>query len=349
MKKLFIVIASCILIVINQSITSFAEENSTNSFQDFTYEIVMPANQINRDVGYYDLFVKPGQKQNIQLKIHNITAKDIVIAIRRNSAKTNSSGVIEYGPNKIEKDSSLKVDFADIVKGPEKVTVPSASTKTVDFLIEVPSITFEGYIAGGIQLQKIEEDNDVTNEDKDGIMNEFAYLVGMLISETETKNIKPKMKLNKVYPGIQDGKATLFVNFSNSQPVYGEDLSIHVKVRNRNKTKKLFEIFNKDMRIAPNSMIDFPVPIDDKRMKAGEYTAEIIVKTNGKETWSWVEDFMISNQEANGLNSQVIEARDHSNVSLFLMIITLILVLMIIYRKKIIKRKNKKPKSIRSE
>ncbi|MBO0439136.1 DUF916 and DUF3324 domain-containing protein [Candidatus Enterococcus ikei] len=345
MKKVLVVIVSFVLIVINQSVTSFAEENSVNGFQDFTYEIVMPTNQINRDVGYYDLLVKPGQKQNIQLKIHNVTAKDIIIAIRRNSAKTNSAGVIEYGPNKIEKDSSLKVDFADIVKGPEKVVVPSASTKTVDFLIEVPSTTFEGYIAGGIQLQKIEEDHDVTNEDKDGIVNEFAYLIGMLISETETKNIKPKMKLNKVYPGIQDGKATLFVNFSNSQPVYGEDLSVHVKVRNRNKTKKLFEIFNKDMRIAPNSMIDFPVPIDDKRMKAGEYTAFITVKTKGKETWSWVEDFMISNQEANGVNGQVIETRDHSNISLFLMIIALLVVLII----KIIKRKNKKSKSIRSE
>ncbi|MBO0473076.1 hypothetical protein IGL98_002699 [Enterococcus sp. DIV0840] len=343
MKKLFIVVGSFILIVLTQSVTSFSEENSANSFQDFTYEIVMPTNQINRDVGYYDLLVSPGQNQTIQLKIHNVTAKDIAIAIRRNSAKTNNSGVIEYGPNKIEKDPSLKVDFPDIVKGPEKVMVPSASTKTVDFLIEVPSFAFEGYISGGIQLQKVEEDKDESNEERDGIVNEFAYLVGMLISETETKNIKPKMKLNKVYPGIQDGKAMLFVNFSNSQPVYGEDLSVHVKVRNRNKTKILFEIFNKNMRIAPNSMLDFPVPIDDKRMKAGEYTAEITVKTQGNKTWSWVEDFMISNQEAKGVNSQVIEARDRSNGSRFLMIIAPIVVLMIIY-KKIVKRKNKKSK-----
>lgn len=280
----------------------FANEANPTDAGGFSFEVIQPENQRNKEVAYFDLLMEPSKKQTVQIKMNNSSDQEITVDVSLNSSKTNSNGVIEYGPSKIKKDASLIHDFTDIVKAPEKVTIPANSTKLVDFTITMPEKSFEGYIAGGIQLQQA--DSGVAEETETGmVINKFAYLVGVLLSESDSKDLEPNMQLNKVYPELQNYRNAVFVNFSNVKPVYAEDMTVSVQIMRKSSETILYETKKSNMRMAPNSMIDFPVSLNGEKMAPGDYRAKILVTTATGGKWQWDEAFEITDQEADQFNA----------------------------------------------
>ncbi len=103
--------------------TTFSKASELN----FSVNAVIPDNQIDKEKSYFDLKVTPGEKQKLKVKLRNTTDKEIVINPHIQSAKTNKNGVIDYTPNKIKKDDTLKIAMEDVAKVPEEVTVPPQS------------------------------------------------------------------------------------------------------------------------------------------------------------------------------------------------------------------------------
>ncbi|OJG26592.1 hypothetical protein RU98_GL000648 [Enterococcus caccae] len=284
--------------------------------------------------------MKPGQEQKVSLKLYNALAKELTVQIRLNTAKTNSIGKVEYGPNNLQKDASLINDFATIVKGPTKVVIPSGNSKQVDLMITLPKEMNDGLIAGGIQLQPVVDHESNDQGKKDIVINEFAFLVGMLLRVGDTNSIKPELKLNKTYIAFKDKKSHLFVNISNIHPVYVEGMSIDIQVRKANKQKVLVEYQKKEMRMAPNSMIDFPVDLTDKGLSAGTYSAQVKVTSKKGGNWSWTEDFTINTLEAGSLNMQLKENKPDTKQTFWVIFLLLCVgALVFILSYKVIKRK----------
>lgn len=292
----------CVLFLVGLPIREEASEKMDDSLvSGFSWEVIYPENQLDQTKGYYDLLMEPGQKQVLSLKLLNSSLIESVVRIQLSTATTNSNGVIEYGPSSLEPDKSLIHDFSDLVKGPETVTIPPESSQLVEFVVELPETPFEGYVAGGIQLTPVVKREEGFFEKKELIVNKYAFLIGVLISESDTSQIKPELQLNGIYPKYQLGNRALVVNFSNSQGVYMEGMKVTVQVRKKNKTQTLFEIEKQDMRMAPHSMIEFNVPLGDKKLAAGEYTVQTEVKAaTGK--WSWTEDIKVTEKEVAELN-----------------------------------------------
>ncbi|EOL50918.1 DUF916 and DUF3324 domain-containing protein [Enterococcus caccae] len=295
-------------------IKGLAKQDSTNLIGGLSYEVLYPENQKNKNLGYFDLQMKTGQEQKVSLKLYNSLPKKLTVEVRLNTAKTNSIGKVEYGPNELKEDASLINEFINIVKGPKKVVIPSRGNSQVDLVISLPKDTPQGLIAGGIQLQPVADSQAKEQSKKDVVVNEFAFLVGMLLRVGATDSIKPELKLNKTYIAFKESKSHFFVNISNIRPVYVEGMEVVIQVRKANKQKVLFEYQKKGMRMAPNSMIDLPVDLADKGITAGDYSAQIDVtsKTGGK--WSWTEDFNVNALEANGLNKQLVENKTGNKV-----------------------------------
>ncbi|MGX7243621.1 DUF916 and DUF3324 domain-containing protein [Enterococcus quebecensis] len=294
----------CFMLFCNPNKT-FAKQDETNLIGGLSYEVLYPENQTNKNLGYFDLTMKPGQRQKVFLKLYNSIAKELTVEIRLNAAKTNNIGKVEYGANQLPKDASLTTDFTTIVNGPEKVVIPATSSKQVDLLISLPESTADSLIAGGIQMQLAVDNSENVQGKKDVVVNEFAFLIGMLLRVGDTSNIKPELKLNKTYIAFKDRKSHFFVNISNIQPVYLEGMDIDILVRKANKQKVLFEYEKKEMRMAPNSMIDFPVDLTDKGLAAGRYSAQIQISSKSGGKWSWTEDFEVNTLEAKSLNKQL--------------------------------------------
>ncbi|MEI5994480.1 DUF916 and DUF3324 domain-containing protein [Candidatus Enterococcus mansonii] len=335
---------------------SYADETKPDT-GGFSFEVIQPENQHNKEVTYFDLLMKPGQKQTVQMKMNNSSDEEIKISVKLNSAKTNSNGVIEYGPSQIKKDASLKYEFTDIVKAPEEVKIPAKGHILVDFNITMPESTFEGYISGGIQLQQI--DGEVKKQTDTGmVVNKFAYLVGMLLSESDTKEIQPDLKLNKVYPELQNFRNAIFVNFSNVQPVYTEKMTVDAQITKKGSSEVLYETKKSNMRMAPNSMIEFPISMNGEKMTPGDYQAKVLVTTVAGGKWAWDQSFKITNEEADKFNDQdlsLVQDRGINWVLILLIVGGILLVIIVVFviirlvskkkqKKKQLKRKATKKK-----
>ncbi|MGC6768514.1 DUF916 and DUF3324 domain-containing protein [Enterococcus sp. LJL51] len=284
---------------------AFGEESATSNemleAQSFVYEIKYPENQQD-DSGYFNLMIEPGKQQVIQIILRNLSDKEIDIKVDLNGAKTNSNGVVEYGPNEIESDPSLKYDFTDIVKAQEIVTLPANGEMPVDFTITMPEVSYDGLIVGGIQLQQIEKEEDETDTtgNKANIVNRYAYIIALVLQETNVE-IQPDLVLNKVSASQSNYRNAIAVNVSNVAPVFLKDLMMEVQISGSNNDEVLFEAKKSAMKMAPNSFMEFPVSMNGEQMKPGEYKAKILA-TSGSKKWEWTETFTISKSEADKFN-----------------------------------------------
>lgn len=295
---LYIIICSAMLF----PTSGFANEDTATNNMGFSYAIRKPENQ-HSNVGYFDLRMNPDQKQTVELEIFNDGEKEVTVELSLNSAKTNSNGVIEYGPSKIKKDASLKHDIKDIVNIPKEVTVAAKSSSIVPLEIMMPSEKYDGYIAGGIQMiRKETEEEKKANEKATGVMNKYAFSIGMLLSENDTV-VQPELSFNKVAAGLSNYRNAFVVNFSNTQSVYVNDMSVDVQISKAKSDEVLYETKKEKYRMAPNSMIDFPINLNGERFEVGDYKAHILVKS-GENKWEWNEEFEVTSDEADKYNGQ---------------------------------------------
>jgi len=291
---------------------AYAEDaNSKKDMGGFNFEVIHPENQVDKKTGYFDLKMTPGQKQVVQIKLTNPSDIETTISVKLNGAKSNSNGVIEYGPTVIENDASLKYDFVDIVKGPDEVKIPPKGEKTIDLDITMPESSYDGIITGGIEMQNIT--NEEQKPQSGSILNKYAYLVGMILKETDTE-VKPELSLNKVYANQKNYRNTVFVNFSNTQATFIEDMTVDVQVSGKGSDQVLYDTKKAAMRMAPNSMLDFPVSMQGERMVAGDYSAHIIV-TAGADRWEWDQDFTITDEEADKFNAEDVSLLQESKIN----------------------------------
>ncbi|MEI5994261.1 DUF916 and DUF3324 domain-containing protein [Candidatus Enterococcus mansonii] len=321
----------------------FSFHLSAEASVGFTYKVNQPENQLSKDVGYFDLKMNPGAKQTVTIDLTNESEKEVIAIVSLNSAKTSGTGVIEYGPTEIDNDKSLKYDFKDIVKAPEKVTLPPKTTVPLKLDIAMPEATFDGVVSGGIQL-KSEVDEKERAKQK-GVINEYAYVIGMLLSETDTV-LAPELHLNSVGAGLNNYRNSVFVNFSNTEAVYLEELTMDVQIMKQGSDAVLYDTKKANMRVAPNSMVNFPVSMNGEKMVPGNYKAHILASTKDKK-WEWEEEFTITDEEADKYNDEDISLVQEQGINWKIIativggVIALVAVIFMIVRMSL-KRKSKK-------
>lgn len=331
-------------------LTSHAEgeENSDAAgATGFTYSITFPDNQIQKDLGYFKLQMNPGQNQQISIALSNPGTEKVTIDVKLNGAKTNQNGVIEYGESTIENDPSLQFDFTDVVTGPESVELAPGETKNLDLTIQMPETGFDGVLAGGIQLMRADQNGTTSNEGGSKIINQYAYVVGVVLQESENP-LTPDLELNNVKAGQSNYRNAIFVNFSNVIAAYLDDMTVEVQITAKGKDTVLYDRKQTAMRMAPNSFIDFPVSMNGERMVAGDYVANILV-TSGDKKWAWTEDFKISDEDANKFNERDVGLVQEKGLDwklILLIVAGVLVIIIIIFIIIMILRKNKQKKEL---
>ncbi|MDA9470675.1 DUF916 and DUF3324 domain-containing protein [Enterococcus sp. 5H] len=268
----------------------------------FTYSLNFPDNQMENNIGYYKLKMSQGQEQTLNITVSNPSTEKLTIDVGLNGAVTNQNGVIEYGDSDIENDVSLKFDFEDIVSGPESIDLEAGETKNLELKIKMPETSTEGVIAGGIQLMKADQENNVSEEGGSRIINQYAYVIGLLLQESE-EELSPDLNLNSVFAGQNNYRNTIFVDFSNVIPAFLNDMTVETQINAKGNDAVLYERKQTAMRMAPNSFIQFPVSMNGERMVSGTYVANILV-TSGDQRWAWTEEFEITQDDADKFNER---------------------------------------------
>ncbi|MBL1229136.1 DUF916 and DUF3324 domain-containing protein [Enterococcus sp. BWB1-3] len=294
--------------------STYAEEGSSDTNANpagFSYKVMFPENQRDMTIGYFDLRMSPGQQQTVQIELANNGGVEKTVEVSLNGAKTNGNGVIEYGPIAIDNDASLKYDFKDLVKGPETVTLPPGEVVTLDLAITMPEVSYDGVISGGIQLkEKIDEE---ARKGQTGLINEYAFLIGMMLTETDTE-VQPNLELNQVYAGTNNARNTIYVNFSNVEAEYLNALTVEAQITKQGSEDVIYDTKKANMRVAPNSMVDFPISMNGERMEPGDYHARVVA-TAGDRSWEWDQDFTITDEEADKFNKQDVQLTQEQGIN----------------------------------
>ncbi|KAF1297832.1 hypothetical protein BAU15_07970 [Enterococcus sp. JM4C] len=305
-KILMIVMIACGLFLVPSVAYGVGEEKAAETASStegqspagFEYQVMHPENQISESGGL-DLKMTPGQKQTVKIKIKNTSDKPMTLSLELNSTKTNSAGVLEWGPSLVEKDASLKYDFVDIVKVPAEITVPAKSEEEIPVEITMPDVAYDGVIAGGIRM--ISKDQGEVDPNAT-IINRYANLIGVLLKESSTP-VVPELKMNKVYAGLSNYRGSIFINYSNINAIFVADMSVEAQIFGKDSDEVLYDKKQSGMNMAPNSQITIPVSMEGDEMKAGDYRAKVVA-TIGEKKWEWTEEFTITKEEADKFNQE---------------------------------------------
>lgn len=295
---------------------------STLSASGFTYTLNYPENQKDTNLGYYHLKMMPGQQQTIVIILSNPGSEAITVDLALNGAKTNKNGVIEYANSEIKNDASLAFAFEDLVTGPSEVELAAGETKQVELNIQMPETGYEGVIAGGIQLMKAGQTEDVDTSGGSTVINQYAYVVSILLQEGDAE-LTPDLQFNSAYAGQLNYRNSVYVDLSNIVAAYLNDLTIEAQVMKKDSSTVLYESKNTSMRMAPNSFMEFPISMNGEQMEAGNYTVHLLA-TSGELSWEWTKDFEITEEEAQKYNERDVGLTQETGINWQLIVIIVV-------------------------
>ncbi|MHC5228244.1 DUF916 and DUF3324 domain-containing protein [Enterococcus sp. LJL99] len=338
MKRLILTILTILGFIslgIGESQLASAEE------MNFSVEAKIPENQVDKTKTYFDLRVKPGEVEELEVELKNNTDKEVTVLINSNTAITNDNGVIDYGTVDPKLDNTLKFPFSKISKVDPEIKLASKETKIIKVQVDVPSESFNGIILGGLHFSQKDEDAKGTKESGVQIENKFAYVIGVRLSEND-EPVTPDLQLIDAKAGQRNYRNTVLGTLQNPTTRILGNMTVTADVfASGNKETPIYHNKQENLNMAPNSSFDYGIPTTNKPFRAGKYVLKMTAEAAG-EKWEFEKEFEIKNEEAKKLNDEAVElAEESNNYMLYLIIggvvlsiIIIGLIVWILYQKK---------------
>lgn len=281
-------------------LTMTAKADSLN----YTVTADLPSNQINSQVSYFDLKVKPGQRQTLTINIKNKDSQAHRYTVTPNLAVTNDNGIIDYSQAKAKADSSLKFNVKTALSAKQTVTVPAKTTKKVAIKLTMPKKAFNGIALGGINvIQEMKQQKQKSNGM--AINNQYAYVIGLQLRESAKVTLKPNMKLHQVKATQINYRNYVTANLQNDQPVIMHGLKIKSYVTKAGSSKKVLTTNKENLSMAPNSNFNFAIGEGTQQLAAGKYVLHLTA-TADQGKWQFTKNFTISSKQAQTLNDTAV-------------------------------------------
>lgn len=323
------------------------------SMLKYSVEPVIPENQKDKKQTYFDLNMKPNDKQTVKIHMRNETDEDVIVIPTIKTATTNINGIVEYGESNQKPDKTIPFKMEDIVSTKMKeVTIPKNGATDLELEIKMPEEEFDGVLVGGITLQEKEKDEGEKDTKKEGlsIENRYAYTVAIVLHEND-KPIEPKLALGKVEPSQVNARNVINATIQNPNPRFMNQLAVETKITRKGEKEVLYSSEKKEMQMAPNTSFAYPTSLNGKELKAGKYTLNMTAKSSGK-TWNFTKDFEIKGEVAKEFNEKDVSIKkDYTWVYIavgFILILIAILFIVLFFRKKM-QEKDKEAKLLREE
>jgi hypothetical protein len=278
-----------------------AEETTLNIYATPLF----PDSQVDESKGYYDLNLAPNQKETLRLEIGNTSTEPIRVQVTPHTAYTNVLGYVEYGKEAQEADPTLVHSLADLMEASEVIELAGNETKTVEISLQMPEEAFEGFLAGGLRIAEQKEDTEDSDEAEGegvAIKNEFAYVVGVVVSNNRD-SVQPELELLDVFADQLNYRNVISATLQNFTPTFVNQLAVEAKVKRAGENDVLYEAKKEMMQMAPNSNFNFPISLEGDRFRSGSYVLELTA-TSGENEWSWTREFTIEADEARKLNRE---------------------------------------------
>ncbi|MGL9894953.1 DUF916 and DUF3324 domain-containing protein [Enterococcus sp. DIV0806c] len=299
-----------------------AEEAGLNTY----VTPLFPESQVEESKGYYELLLPPGQKEILRLEVGNSSSEPINVQVTPHTAYTNTLGNVEYGKDAEEVDPTLLYSLDELMTPSEVITVAGNETKVIEIPLQMPKDAFEGYLAGGLRITEVkeEEDSDAPEGEGVAIKNEFAHVVGVVVSNTRD-SVQPELELLDVFADQLNYRNVISATLQNFTPTFVNQLAVEATVKRAGENDVLYKAEKEMMQMAPNSNFNFPISLEGDRFRSGNYVLELTA-TSGENEWSWTREFTIEADEARKLNREDVTIDSGVNWWMIGAIILLILI-----------------------
>lgn len=292
-----IVLFTALLLVLLPTFT-YANEGTLN----FYVTPEFPDSQVEGSERYFNLNAEPGSTEKVTLKLQNANEQAKTIQITAHTAYTNVQGVVEYGKDAEEADPTLPYSLAELIETPEPIALAGNETKTIELPLTFPKEAFEGLLAGGLRISEVKEETEEATAEEEGIAikNEFAYVVGVIVSNSRNE-VQPDLELLDVFADQLNYRNVISANLQNFMPTFVNHLEVEATVQREGENDVLYRAKQEQMQMAPNSNFNFPISLEGDRFRSGDYLLKMTARS-GEEEWQWERKFTIDADEARALN-----------------------------------------------
>lgn len=286
-----------------------------------------PESQIEGSNSYFDLNLGAGETEALALKLQNASSEPIQVQVTPHTAYTNVHGVVEYGKDAKEPDNSLMYSLDELIAPSGVIELAGNETKTITVPLHMPEEFFEGFLAGGLRITEVKEEQEETTSNEEGvaIKNEFAYVVGVVVSNSRD-SVQPDLDLLAVFADQLNYRNVISATIQNFTPTFVNRMAVEATVQRVGEDEILYEASEEMMQMAPNSHFDFPISLEGDRFQSGDYVLKLKA-TSGEEEWSWEQTFTIESDEARSLNRADVTIDSSLN---WLMIGSIVLVILLL-------------------
>lgn len=293
----------------------------------FTMEAAIPDNQVSNST-YFDLQVKPGDKQDLTIKFANLENKAMKLKVSPNPAFTNKNGVIEYSQYDYPKDNTAQYTIPELFSKPQEITLKAKEVKNVTFTLNVPKTSFKGMILGGFYALRQGEDD---NQESSGlrINNRYALVLGVTLREDLKTKVEPELQLNTIKPGLDNSRTAVFANLQNIKPQAFGEMTVDAKIYQKGSDKVYKATKKENQEMAPNSNYDFAIDWENQPIEAGEYHLSLVA-TSGKKEWKFEQDFTIADEGLQKINEEAVGLPEKNYLWLYILIAVLLVLILVI-------------------
>ncbi len=294
-RKYFMILIALILsafVILN--VTTIGATQASGA--KFFVEAIIPENQINRENSFFDLKMKPSQKQTLEVKVINRSNEQIEITAEAITASTNDNGTVEYTIPGI-KDEEMPIAFSEIAKVLTPNIKLAANEETiVQIEIIMPEAEYDGIVLGGLSFTEVLNEDDLNYENT--IINQFNYVIGVKLIETD-KEVEANFEFVSAESNLINSIPAIRVNLRNTESQLIKDLTAEMKIyKDQEKTKLIYKYKIDRVGVAPNSIFPFTYYQTKQELPVGNYIGEVTLSSVDK-NWNFDFDFKVEDTSYN--------------------------------------------------
>ncbi|MFB8449742.1 DUF916 and DUF3324 domain-containing protein [Enterococcus thailandicus] len=315
---------------------------------DYTVQPQSSDKQVDPALTYFDLRLEPKANDKLNVVVKNSSDHEITVYTSVDVTSTNSNGVVEYKNSKNFQHIQLKNNLSKIIQPDVKeIKLNAKESKIVSYTVKMPENEFDGVLAGGINfIQKNSDDKDEENKNGMAVKNEYGYTIAVVL-HGKNKITKNNVTLSKITPNQINGRNGIKIPIQNESAAFLNKVQVKAVIYTKGTGEKKYETNVSGAQIAPNSVYDFDLSLNEKKLEPGKYTAKVTVLSK-KQKWAFTQDFTIKKEVSQKLNEKAVVKADDS-YTLYIIIGIILFVLLLVLCIYLFIRKNREIKRLNNQ
>lgn len=290
MKRKLMALAACIAVF--AAFLPVADARMPQSFMPYA---ILPENQVDKSVEYFDLRMQPGQRQAIQVGVRNTEQYAIEVNLQVNQATTGRNGqLISYQSGEgANGEGAFRLSGIVYLKEATRRIEPGKSA-VFDVELSMPDEAFGGMLLGGIVVSAVFP-RDVLKTLREAETDDFAvynaleYVIGLKITQSDDV-VEPDFSIAAAFPGAVNYSPNITARIRNEAATTVGQAQIALQVLRDG--EEIYAAEYEEVQFAPQSSGDFIIACEGEPAPAGEYLLRAQLKWREK-TWDLEKSFTI--------------------------------------------------------